>query len=68
MWFSKRRTPQHPEDIAEARQARQLAEHQLHTISGRGPEISEISAYLAKRRAQNHFGDSIQITFTRRTT
>lgn len=44
---------------AEAREDYQRAVGEWFTVA-------EVAGYLAERRALNHFGESIQITFTRR--
>jgi hypothetical protein len=56
-----------PDDVAEAREMRQEATAEHHAVVSQGFAISQLSGWLNERRALNHFGDSIQITFTRRS-
>lgn len=56
-----------PDDIGEARAMRQEATAEHRRTLLRGFDVSQLSAELAARRELNHFGDSIAITFTRRT-
>lgn len=55
-----------PDDIDEARRVRREVEAQYQRAVNRAPAISQISATLAARRELNHFGDTLQITFTRK--
>lgn len=55
-----------PDDINEARELREQATADRHEIASQQPAITRLTGYLTERRALNHFGESIQITFTRR--
>ena len=55
-----------PDDVLEARILRARAHRDLQELTNQGPAITRLAAYLSERRALNHFGESIQITFTRR--
>lgn len=68
MWPFKPRPSQVPDDIGEAQQLRQNATDQLAAVQKRTNTVNQIGKFLAERREQNHFGDSIQITFTRRAS
>lgn len=57
-----------PDDIGEARALRQEASDEHKRTVLRGFDVSQLSAELAARRAMNHFGESIAITFTRRAS
>lgn len=68
MWPFKPRTSQVPNDVHEAQALRKTATAQLAAIERRTPTVNQLGQYLAERREQNHFGESIQITFTRRAS
>lgn len=55
-----------PDDVNEARQLRERAVADRHEVNSQQPSINRLTGYLTERRALNHFGESIQITFTRR--
>lgn len=57
-----------PDDVAEALKQQREAEAELARVTNRNRRIDRLAEYLAERRAQNHFGDSVQITFTPRRT
>lgn len=65
MWRSKRHSTV-PDDVSEARAQRVEATAALNAVQGRAPAVSTLTARLIERRAQNHFGDALQITFTPR--
>jgi hypothetical protein len=56
-----------PDDIHEARAMLAEASDQHKRTLIAGFSISQLTSELAARRELNHFGESIQITFTRRT-
>lgn len=66
MWPFKKPGPAVSDDLAEARAQRARAEQELESVNERAPRVAAMTTYLAERRAANHFGESIQITFTRR--
>lgn len=66
LWPFRKHTPTEPTDVAEAREMRAEASAKHREAVLRGFEVSQLTSYLAERRALNHFGDSIQISFTRR--
>jgi hypothetical protein len=68
MWPFKKPTVHVPDDVPEAQEMRSQAQKQLRAVTRRGPDVSQLVDYLAERRAQNHFGESITISFTRRTS
>lgn len=65
MWLNKHRTPV-LDDIEEARALRDDANTDLITLKRQAPYVARMTARLIARREQNHFGDSIQITFSPR--
>jgi hypothetical protein len=54
------------DDVEEARAQRARAEAELRAARIRGFGVSALASELVERRALNHFGEAIQITFTRR--
>lgn len=68
MWPFKPRTSQVPDDISEAQELRRVATAQLAAVEKRTNTVNQIGQFLAERREQNHFGEAIQITFTRRAS
>lgn len=65
-WPFSKPTTSVPDDVGEAQQLRREIEAQSEHVAGRAPTIARLTDYLAERRRLNHFGESIQITFTRR--
>ncbi len=55
-----------PDDILEAQSMRAKATRDQLDAENQGPAIARLTSYLSERRVLNHFGESIQITFTRR--
>lgn len=66
MWWGKRRNAPTTPDLDEARELRQQQSNQLRQVNRRQPYVDRLTARLIERRELNHFGDSIQITFTPR--
>ena len=66
MWWHKRE-PVEPADMQEARQMRREATEDLVELKRQGHYVARLSTRLIERRALNHFGDDIQITFTPRS-
>jgi hypothetical protein len=66
MWPFKNHASVVPDDVDESRRQRACTEEQLRTVNARAPRVAAMTAYLAERREQNHFGESIQITFVPR--
>lgn len=68
MWGRKPKTEpiEIPDDISQAKRMRAQAQDEHREVSSQGPAIDRLTGYLNERRALNHFGESIQITFTRR--
>ncbi len=68
MWGRKKKAaePVVPDDIAEARDMRDSATQEHREAVRQGFQISQLTSYLNDRRALNHFGESIEISFTRR--
>lgn len=71
MWHRKQKpTPTEPvtipDDIREAQTMRARANRDQRELESQGPAINRLSGYLRARRELNHFGESIQITYTRR--
>jgi hypothetical protein len=64
MWWRKR--PVEAADVEEARVVRAEATAELAQVKKQAPYVSRLSARLIERRAMNHFGDDITITFTPR--
>ena len=64
MWWRKRFDP--PSDVAQARAMKAEASQHLAEARTRAPVVASLAAQLIERRAFNHFGDDIQITFTPR--
>ena len=58
--------PRPCDDIAEAQQMREEAAEDLRQAQRQAPYVARLTAALIERRALNHFGDDIQITFSRR--
>jgi hypothetical protein len=66
-WPFTKPTTSVPDDVGEAQQMRREIEAQAEHVVNRAPTVARLTGYLAERRRLNHFGDSIQISFTRRT-
>lgn len=56
------KTEPDPFAVAKLEESRQ----QLTDVHNRSIEIYDLTSYLSKRREQNHFGDSLTISFTPR--
>lgn len=54
------------DDLCEAAAMREEAARDLQQARSQAGYVSRLTARLIERRALNHFGDDIQITFTRR--
>ncbi len=65
MWLWSRKTAV-PDDVDEAIAHREEAQSELEELRTQGNRVNQLTSKLAERRALNHFGDSIQISFTRR--
>lgn len=57
----------HREPDAQAVAQLAKSEAQLEDARSRTTAINDLTAYLAERREQNHFGDAIDISFTPRS-
>lgn len=70
MWFRKKAPTTEPicipDDIGEAQSMRARAAEDHRELQIQAPGITRLTNYLSERRALNHFGESIEITFTRR--
>lgn len=55
-----------PDDIGEAREVTARAAKMQREAEAQDGAIVRLTNYLNERRANNHFGESIQITYTRR--
>jgi hypothetical protein len=71
MFFRRRRaTPvqpvTHTDDIEQAKRIRAEASREYRDVVRQGFAVTALASNLVERRALNHFGESIQITFTRR--
>lgn len=71
MWFQKKQSPPTepiaiPDDIGEAQSMRARANADHREVENQGAAVTRLTRYLAERRELNHFGESIQITYTRR--
>lgn len=67
MGIFKDRGVQVPDDVGEAIALRAEATDEHRKTLIRGFSISQLAAELSARRELNGFGDSLQITFLRRT-
>lgn len=66
-WKRKRALEEAREtDIEHARAELVQAQEQRADVLAQGPQIAALSSYLADRRQQNHFGDSLELAFTPR--
>ena len=61
MWGRKKTVRE--TDVHEALEIREDARKDLAELKAQSPYVSRLSARLIERRALNHFGDDIQITF-----
>lgn len=68
MWNRKPKTEsiEIPDDIGEAKSMRARAANDQRELESQAPAVTRLTTYLSERRQLNHFGESIQITFTRR--
>jgi len=66
MWPFKKRESQVPDDVGQAQERGAHAEAAMAEVERRTGAVVQMGSYLADRRQQNHFGESIQITFTPR--
>lgn len=68
MWGKKPKTEsiEIPDDIHEAKSMRARATEDMRELEDQAAGITRLTSYLSERRQLNHFGESIQITFTRR--
>lgn len=66
-WWKPRPVDPARDDVAEARELRAEAVNQHRQALVRRFAVAGLASSLVERRALNHFGDAIQITFTRRT-
>lgn len=63
MWWSKRESKV-PADLDEARKIRDEAQADLAEVHAQAPYVARLTTRLVERRALNHFGDDLQISFT----
>lgn len=63
LWPWKRPTATVPDDIDEAREMREAASEEHREMVQQGHAVSRLTSALVERRALNHFGDAIEITF-----
>ncbi len=56
----------HIDDVAHAQQLRAEASREYKDVVRQGFVVTQLASRLVERRALNGFGESIQITFTRR--
>ena len=54
------------DDIEEARMMRAEAQREILELRRQAPAVRSLTQTLMRRRQLNHFGDSLQITFTRK--
>lgn len=69
--FGRKKTPPvvpvtHVDDVAQAKQLRAQASREYRDVVKQGFAVTQLASALVERRALNGFGESIQITFTRR--
>jgi len=64
MWW--RRRPVVDTDVHEAWEMKREAERHMREAKAQAPTVARLTSRLIERRAFNHFGDDIQITFTPR--
>lgn len=57
-----------PDDTGEALVIRAEANSSLTKIQDQAPYVARLTARLIQRRELNHFGDSIQVTFSPKGT
>lgn len=65
MWWSKRPS-RVPSDVQEAIELREEAQQDLRDVKAQAPYVAQLTARLVERRALNHFGDELKVTFTPR--
>jgi hypothetical protein len=65
IWW-KNRPNQVPDDLDEAKEIRREASREIAELQAQAPFVKSMTQNLLARRAANHFGDSIQVTFVRR--
>lgn len=68
MWPRKKKPVRLEDDTAEARTMRVAAQRDIDQLQKQAPAVHTIAARLIERRALNHFGDDIQVTFRPRET
>lgn len=66
--MSRRNRTTIPNDIDEARALRDEAKATLSQVKTQAPYVARLTARLIQRRAENHFGDSITVTFSPKGT
>ncbi|WP_382307263.1 hypothetical protein [Herbiconiux sp. UC225_62] len=66
MWWRKKPPVPIPDDVNEAIELREQTNAELSRVRAQDPYVSRLSSRLVERRALNHFGDDIQVTFTPR--
>jgi hypothetical protein len=64
MWWTRKPTV----EDSEAVEAREAAQQQLAEVKTQGRYVNRLTSALIERRAHNHFGEDLQITFKPRTT
>lgn len=62
LWPWKKKPPP-PTDVAEARELRAEAKQEHREAIITGFTVSQITSYIAERKALNHFGDDLSISF-----
>lgn len=67
MWPRKRKSTT-TADVVEARKLRAEAVKDMRQLEAQASYVTQLSRSLIERRAQNHFGDDLQITFRPRGT
>jgi len=65
LWRKKKPPVQVPSDIEDARGLKSQQTGEIRQVAARQSYIDGLTQALIERRERNHFGDQIQISFTR---
>ena len=67
IWWKRKPSPEPiPDDIEQAREMRAEARAEYAKLRAQAPTVKRMTQGILSRGVRNHFGEDIQITFTRK--
>ena len=65
-WWKRKEDEPVQDDVGQAREMRAAAHEEFAALRAQAPVIRRKTQWLINRGIDNHFGDSIQITYVRK--